>query len=116
MDETNLADAISGLMNDPKIQELVKSLSGEGTPAGEPSGEPSGESPPSMPDLGKLLMLKECYNKAMSDTDPKLSLLSALRPYLSESRTKSLEACLKLLRVYKMAGMLKETDILKELL
>ncbi len=108
MDETNFADAISGLMNDPKIQELVKSLTGEGPPADEPS--------PNIPDLGKLLMLKDCYNKAMSDTDPKLSLLSALRPYLSESRTKSLEACLKLLRVYKMAGMLKETDILKELL
>lgn len=108
MDETNFADAISGLMNDPKIQELVKSLSGEGALPDEP--------PPNVPDLGKLLMLKDCYNKAMSDTDPRLSLLSALRPYLSESRTKSLEACLKLLRVYKMAGMLKETDILKELL
>lgn len=109
MDETNFADAISGLMNDPKIQELVKSLSGESSPLAESSSS-------DMPDISKLLMLKDIYGKAMSDSDPKLSLLSALRPYLSESRTKSLETCLKLIRIYKMAGMLKETDILKELL
>ena len=56
------------------------------------------------------------YDSAMSSNDPRVTLLSALRPYLSDSRVKNLDVCIKFLRFYKIAGMLKDSDILKELL
>lgn len=110
MDEINLSEAISGLLNDPKIKDLVQSLQGA---ADAPSDSDNNSS---APDIGKIIALKNMYEKAMHETDPKINLLTALRPYLSEPRMKNLDVCLKFLRFYKMAGMLKDTDILKELL
>ncbi len=116
MDESNLAEAIQGILSDPetsnKIQELVNNLSGtqDNTPA---PALPSGGQ--SMPDISKLLKLKGMFDTAMKEEDPKITLLSALRPYLSESRSQNLDKCMKFLRFYKIAIQLKDTEIIKEL-
>lgn len=112
MDDLNLSDAIEGLLSDPKIKELVKSLSGE-NPGDTPSPSPEGAA---FPDIGKIMKLKDMYESAANTSDPRVTLLSALRPYLSEVRVKNLEVCIKFLKFYKVASVLKDTGILKELL
>lgn len=109
MDEMNLSDAIESILSDPKMKDLMQSLSGS---PNQESENKEGQ----MPDVGKIMKLKSMYDSAMSSNDPRLTLLSALRPYLSDSRVKNLDVCIKFLRFYKIAGMLKDSDILKELL
>ena len=109
MDEMNLSDAIESILSDPKMKDLMQSL--QGSPNQE-SENKEGQ----MPDVGKIMKLKSMYDSAMSSNDPRVTLLSALRPYLSDSRVKNLDVCIKFLRFYKIAGMLKDSDILKELL
>ncbi len=121
MDEMNFADAINSILSDPetggKIKDIVQSLSG-----GADVGSSSGESTPNaqnfqsaMPDISKIMKFKSMYDSAMHDKDPRVMLLTALRPYLSAQRAKNLDSCIKFLRFYKIAGMLKDSDILKEL-
>lgn len=110
MDEMNLSDAIESILSDPKMKDLMQSLS-----APSSSGEPESKDG-QMPDVGKIMKLKSIYDSAMHTSDPRVTLLSALRPYLSETRVKNLDVCIKFLRFYKIAGMLKDSDILKELL
>lgn len=110
MDEINLSDAIESILSDPKMKDLMQSLSG--APA---SSEPESKNT-AMPDISKIMKLKGMYDSAMNASDPRVTLLTALRPYLSESRVKNLDVCIKFLRFYKIAGMLKDADILKELL
>ena len=109
MDEMNLSDAIESILSDPKMKDLMQSLSGS---PNQESENKEGQ----MPDVGKIMKLKSMYDSAMSSNDPRVTLLSALRPYLSDSRVKNLDVCIKFLRFYKIAGMLKDSDILKELL
>lgn len=109
MDEMNLSDAIESILSDPKMKDLMQSLSGS---PNQESENKEGQ----MPDVGKIMKLKSWYDSAMSSNDPRVTLLSALRPYLSDSRVKNLDVCIKFLRFYKIAGMLKDSDILKELL
>ena len=109
MDEMNLSDAIESILSDPKMKDLMQSLSGS---PNQESENKEGQ----MPDVGKIMKLKSMYDSAMSSNDPRVTLLSALRPYLSDSRVKNLDVCIKFLRFYKIVGMLKDSDILKELL
>lgn len=109
MDDMNLSDAIESILSDPKMKDLMQSLSGS---PNQESENKEGQ----MPDVGKIMKLKSMYDSAMSSNDPRVTLLSALRPYLSDSRVKNLDVCIKFLRFYKIAGMLKDSDILKELL
>ena len=109
MDEMNLSDAIESILSDPKMKDLMQSLSGS---PNQESENKEGQ----MPDVGKIMKLKSMYDSAMSSNDPRVTLLSALRPYLSDSRVKNLDVCIKFLRFYMIAGMLKDSDILKELL
>lgn len=109
MDEMNFSDAIESILSDPKMKDLMQSLSGS---PNQESENKEGQ----MPDVGKIMKLKSMYDSAMSSNDPRVTLLSALRPYLSDSRVKNLDVCIKFLRFYKIAGMLKDSDILKELL
>lgn len=110
MDEMNLSDAIESILSDPKMKDLMQSLSGA------PSSSESETADSAMPDISKIMKLKSMYDSAMKDSDPRVTLLTALRPYLSESRVKNLDVCIKFLRFYKIAGMIKDADILKELL
>lgn len=119
MDEMNLADAINSILGDPetggKIKDIVQSLSG-GPQTGSPAAGPDLQNVQnSMPDISKIMKFKSMYDTAMQDNDPRVVLLSALRPYLSSKRAKNLDSCIKFLRFYKIAGMLKDSDILKEL-
>ena len=109
MDEMNLSDAIESILSDPKMKDLMQSLSGS---PNQESENKEGQ----MPDVGKIMKLKSMYDSAMSSNDPRVTLLSALRPYLSDSRVKNLDVCIKFLRFYKIAGMLKDSELLKELL
>lgn len=124
MDEMNFADAINSILSDPetggKIKDIVQSLSGGSD--GSSLGAQSTQNTPNtqnfqsaMPDISKIMKFKSMYDSAMHDQDPRVMLLTALRPYLSAQRAKNLDACIKFLRFYKIAGMLKDSDILKEL-
>ncbi len=110
MDEFNLSETLESILSDPKFKDLVQSLSGSEEHTDEAA------SPSSVPDIGKIMKLKNVYDSAAKEKDPRVTLLSALRPYLSDSRAKNLDVCIKFLKFYKVAGILKEQDILKELL
>ncbi|MDP4132934.1 MAG: hypothetical protein Q8882_02865 [Bacillota bacterium] len=122
MAEASLADTIGSILSDPeansKIQEIMKSLTGEGShennaPQPNLGSVFSGEG---MPDLNKIMKLKSAYDKATKANDPRITLLSALRPYLSETRNKNLDMAIKFLNLSKLSSLVKETDLLKELL
>ena len=84
MDEKDLAKAIESLLGDPdtekKISEMIDGLSSD-----------EKESDPSF-DITKLLKLKGLFDESMGEDDPKVSLLSSLRPYISKEKEKNLDS------------------------
>ena len=114
MDDFNLSDAINSLLSDPETGEKINSLlaslnSGEENKKNEPSSDFS------FPDIGKIMQIKELFDSAMKESDSHTALLSSLRPYLSEERSKNLDTIMKMLKIYKIMSKVKDTSLLKEL-
>lgn len=116
-DTSNLTGMIESLLSNPqtgsKIQELIGSFGGNGEKENNMPAAPSGTG---MPDIEKLMKFKTVYDNAMKKSDPRITLLTALRPYLSESRNKNLDVAIKILNLSKLSSIMKETDLLKEFL
>ena len=117
MADINLNDALTSLLSDPetgeKLQSLISSLTSDTTEEKESAEEKASDLP--FPDIGKLMKIKDIYDTAVKEQDPHITLLTSLKPYLSETRNKNLDSMMKLLKIYKIFNKVKDTSLLKEL-
>ncbi len=65
-------------------------------------------------DFSKLLLMGEIFAQ-MQEKDNETQLLLALKPYLSEQRSKRVDRAVKLLRLYSVFLSLKEKGLLNDL-
>ena len=108
MNENNLADKISELLNDPegmsRIEEMAEKLLG-----GQKSGEERADNIDlSGIDIGRVL---SAFRGA--EPDDRSRLLLALRPHLSPARRDRVDKAVKLLRLISVMPFLKESVLLR---
>lgn len=108
MENDNLNEKLSQILNDPKgmaqIQSLAQSLFG---------GEKSAEQTESI-GKGEMDILMRAAKMLRSDRpDDRSQLLLALKPHLSGERRERVDRAVKLLRIAKLAPLLGETDLFK---
>lgn len=117
----DLSEKLQSLLSDPEsmqnLAELAAMLQGGG-------GEASAEDPPQADstdadggngfDFSKLLLVGEIFSQ-MQEKDDETQLLLALKPYLSEQRSKRVDRAVKLLRLYSVFLSLKEKGLLNDL-
>lgn len=59
-----------------------------------------------------LLKLGTAFQKISSDDDPRLNLITAIRPYLNPKRLRTADQAMQLLKLSKMSSLLEELKIL----
>ncbi len=113
MDDLN--EKLTELLNDPesmkKVREMAENL------LGDPPPEPP--TPTAAPDLAGLLSGNELgaitslIARMKTDTgDPRVQLITALRPHLSEKRRERADAAIRLLRLIDLLPLLRESGLL----
>ena len=65
-------------------------------------------------DFSKLLQLQGLFNSQQEDKNA--ALLLALRPHVSQERQQRIDRAVKLLRLYTMWSVLKESGLLQDLI
>ena len=115
MDDFNLQDALNSLLNDPETGEKINSLLASLTSGEDADKKEETASDFSFPDIGKIIKIKEFFDSASKESDSHTALLSSLKPYLSEERSKNLDLLMKMLKIYKIMSKVKDTSLLKEL-
>ena len=70
--------------------------------------------PPEMPDLGKLMAVGQILSRNGSDDAEQLIL--ALKPHLSEERAERAAKAVKLMHLWRIVSMLRESGMIGELL
>lgn len=111
----NLQDKIAEIMADPEALNQVRSLGkmlginpDESAPPPKPEPEAgellSGEA------LGAITRLMPLLSAANQEDDTS-RLLTALRPFLSEEKSRKLDSAKKMLRIMKLLPVLKEGGI-----
>ena len=106
-----LSSKLSSLLNDPEglnqIKELASSLLGEGDNAkNEKNEQPSGN------EIAAIMQVLQALKGA---NDKSVELLLALRPLLSFERQTRLDTAIKLLTIYSVLPLLKDSNILGDL-
>lgn len=98
-----MADAIEtlkGLLGDDaedKIKDVMSSLTGSSEP--DMSTEASDE----------LYDLKSLMDKLSSSrSDPRANLLLSLKPYMNDSRRRSIDGAVRLLNIGKLSGLMRK--------
>ena len=111
MENSNLADKLSEILNDPdgmaKIQSMAQSLLGEG------EQQNAVESPSLAEGAAITKMLSALKN---SGGDDRSRLLLALRPHLSDERRERVDKAVKLLRLASVLPLLQESGMLSDIL
>ena len=142
MPDMDINQMLDNLLSDPdmgeKISQAVNMLTGggqqsaaaapENSGGADPDGPAAGESHPGpakkaggnqnagFPDMEMLMKMKGVFDQLQNNDDPRVNLLNALRPYLSEKRSGKLEKTIKLLKLASIGTMAKDMNLFKDLL
>lgn len=108
----DLADKLAGLLDSPESLDKIKSLAGMFL-AGDNEKTESSSSSPSTDLLGgldpsMLLKITGLLGKINVKNDPRVNLLLALKPYLSEKRLESMDSAIKVLKFSQLAFIIKD--------
>ena len=108
----DLADKLAGLLDSPEGLDKIKSLAGMFL-AGDNEKPTSSSSSPSTDLLGgldpsMLLKITGILGKINVKNDPRVNLLLALKPYLSEKRLESMDSAMKVLKFSQLAFIIKD--------
>lgn len=142
MPDMDINQMLDNLLSDPdmgeKISQAVSMLTGGGQQSAAAAPESGGgaeaaataasENHPGaakkastgqgggFPDMEMLMKLKGVFDQLQNSDDPRVNLLNALRPYLSEKRSDKLEKTIKLLKLASIGTMAKDMNLFKDLL
>ncbi|MDD4378041.1 MAG: hypothetical protein PHH48_07890, partial [Eubacteriales bacterium] len=133
---SNTMDKIQHMLQDEKTLENIKTLIGAlANNSSEPSPAekqptnmkendmkgpvPVKEMPPILAGNSKteiaeqmntIVKIKNIYDRIANDDDPRLNLLTALRPYLNNKRQSNLESAIKVVQLSKLTTIANEFD------
>lgn len=117
----DLSEKLQSLLTDPESMKNIAELAAmmnedHGTGTDPLSNEQAGSctEPDDGFDFSKLLLVGEIMEQ-MQRQDDDTRLLLALKPYLSEERSKRVDRAVKLLRLYTIVMSLKEKGLLADL-
>lgn len=112
MENNNLADKLSEILNDPdgmaKIQSMAQSLLGDGAATKTAA--------PALPMVDGAALGTILSALRDSGNDDRSRLLLALRPHLSEERRERVDKAVRLLRLWSVVPLLKDSGILSDIL
>lgn len=103
----DIAEKLSSLLEDPEGLNKIKSLA-EGI-LSDNKKEDKPDNDFSIPDINMLMKLSKAFK---STKDDRINLLLALRPHLSEERKVKVDTAVKLLKIYSLMPLLKESGVL----
>ncbi len=117
----DLSEKLQSLLSDPEsmqnLAELAAMLQGNGEETAHADSSQADNTDTVSDngfDFSKLLLLGEIFSQ-MQEQDSETQLLLALKPYLSEQRSKRVDRAVKLLRLYSVFLSLKEKGLLNDL-
>ncbi|MDY4976457.1 MAG: hypothetical protein SO147_06115 [Clostridia bacterium] len=108
MNNSDLMGQLQQLLGDPDMANKLKGVLEE-LGGGRASEEPPVYQAPEESDLSEATQkIKQVYDRMNSGSDPRVSLLKALRPYMNHTRAAQLDTAVRILGLTKMSGLFQE--------
>ena len=104
----NIGDIISSVLSSDAVKENMPD-SPEDPGAGRSSSEEQNSA--NQENIEMALKIQKIVSRLNNKSDPKIKLLYALEPFLSDSRKLKLKSCEKMLKLAQVKDILKDMDI-----
>ena len=112
--DSNMIEKLKSMLDDPETMNAVSSLIGSiQTPDdAEYTSAPSddGEIIPAQ-DMGNqaeaISKIKQVLDQASPSNDPRINLLTSLKPYMGKTRSAKMDQAIRLIQISKMASIFK---------
>ena len=108
MDNDALMDKIKTLLDNPEASKL---LSGMLQNSGNTEIIPDESAPKNPQNTEALSRIQNVLGEISSGSDPRINLLSALKPYMNSQRSEHIDRAIKIMRVAKMTSIFKDLDL-----
>ncbi len=104
MNQADLINQLQGLLSDPemsgKLKTVLGALGGASAPPAVQTPEENG--------ADMTQKIKQVYDRMNNGSDPRVSLLRALRPYMNSTRATQLDTAVRLLGLTNMSSLFKD--------
>ncbi len=108
MDNEALMDKIKSVLDNPEAAKLLSGmLESKGT--SENTQSESTDTKPSSVDAASRI--QSVLSEISGGNDPRINLLSALKPYMNSSRSEYVDRAIKIMKLTKMTSIFKDLDL-----
>jgi len=124
--DSNMIDKLKAMLDDPATVNTLSAVLGGMMPGTQQKGDVKAEndieidesnqdsanippSPEPASDPTDMIMrIKEVMGKSSGSSDPRINLLSSLKPYMRPTRSAKMDQAIKLIQIAKIASVFKE--------
>ncbi len=108
MDNDALMDKIKNILNNPEAASLLSGML-ENSQSADSSNDIEGSTTPSTSQTASRI--QDALGEISRGNDPRINLLSALKPYMNSTRSEYVDRAIKIMRVAKMTSIFKDLDL-----
>ena len=108
MDNDALMDKIKTLLDNPEASKL---LSGMLESSGNTEITPDESAPKNPQNTEALSRIQNALGEISGGNDPRINLLSALKPYMNSTRGEYVDRAIKIMKLTKMTSVFKDLDL-----
>ena len=108
--ETNIANKLTELLNDPEGMERIKNVASSLFGGSDNKSSPKVEEPQAsfMPDIDPMMIIQLMSAFNNNENDNRANLLLALKPHLSPQRQERVDSAVKLLKLVSLMPLVKQ--------
>lgn len=104
--DDNMMDKLKGILNDPdtmqSLSEMVGAMGG-----GQQKKQAESETKAAQ-QMQMMMRVKEIMDKVTDTDDPRIHLLTALRPYMRSKRASQMDKAIRMIQMTKITSILKD--------
>lgn len=109
--DSNMIEKLKAMLDDPQTISVLANTLNEIMPQPQSGTESSTVSAPAEgindDQSDMIIRLKDALSQSSSATDPRINLLSSLKPYMRPNRCAKMDQAIKLIQISKIASMFK---------
>lgn len=124
--DNNMIDKLKSMLDDPSTMAALSAIMGSMAPqqkktfegdasvsegSGESVTDTTGTASPdsySNNQADMVMKIQEIMNHANNNSDPRINLLSSLKPYMRTSRSEKMDHAIKLIQIAKIASVFRQ--------
>ncbi len=104
--DDNMMDKLKGILNDPDTMRSLSEMI-EGMGGGKQKQQAESEAKAAQ-QMQMMMKVKDIMDRVTDTDDPRINLLTALRPYMRSKRAGQMDKAIRMIQMTKLTSVLKD--------